>query len=316
LRIINRRPFSTASYLAALFVFLLRNLRRFDLACVHLAYFQADVAVIAGLITRRPIWVKLAASGAQGEIERMRRFAWLTGYVGLRSAMRVQATSDSIAREAMMVGVRAERLVAVPNGVDAEVYRPPSSQEKQRLRAQLGLLENCPVVLFVGRLAQHKGIRDLLTAWSLLGEPAPATLAMVGSAATMDPISIPETDGVVVRPWTTNVSAYYQAADIFVLPSHVEGMSNAMLEAMACGLPVICTRVGAAESIIQQGQNGLLVPVGEPRELAAGLRALIADATMRRRLGDAAARTVQDRFSIGRVADMLEAEYRRIALEA
>jgi glycosyltransferase involved in cell wall biosynthesis len=309
LPVINRRPLTGLSYLVALMFFLLTRLSRFDLVCVHLAYFQADIAVIAGRLHRRPVWVKLAASGPHGEIQRMRRLAVITRYLGIRGATRVQATSEAIASEAMSIGVAEHRIVRIPNGVDTNVFRPVGTDTKQRLRNDLGLPAVGTIVLFVGRMALHKGIRDLLEAWRDLPKTS-ATLMLVGSFATMDVVDMPQaSDGIVVRDWTPRVADYYGSADLFVLPSHTEGMSNAMLEAMACGLPPICTRVGAAESVIEHEVNGLLVPPGQPTLLASALRSLIDDPAACRRLGAAAVATVQQNYSIRRVVGMLETEY-------
>ena len=98
------------------------------------------------------------------------------------------------------------------------------------------------------------------------------------------------------------VERYYRAADAFVLPSAVEGMSNALLEAMAQGLPCIGTRISGSEELIEHGVNGLLVPRDDPSALSAALREILNDATLRRKLGRAARQTVEKSYTIESVA--------------
>jgi glycosyltransferase involved in cell wall biosynthesis len=125
-----------------------------------------------------------------------------------------------------------------------------------------------------------------------------------------DPYPIPTgTDHVTVRGWTSQPELLYRAADVFVQPSHVEGMSNALLEAMACGLPVVATTVGAAPQMIEDGVDGLLVPPGDSDALGKALERLLEDADLRQAMGRRAGESVRSRYSISDVADRIEARY-------
>src|SRR5690606_9080223 len=117
---------------------------------------------------------------------------------------------------------------------------------------------------------------------------------------------------VMIRDWAKDVRPYLRASDVFVLPSRSEGMSNVLLEAMAAGLPSIATRVGAAEAVVTDGTDGLLVPPAAPPQLGDALRRVCGDPELRARLGSAAARTIDERFSIAAVMNQIEAEYRDI----
>ncbi len=310
---IDRRRLRTVSYGLALFCFLLWRLPRFHLVHVHLAYFQADVAVLAARIVRRPVWVKVAASGRLGEIDRMRRAATWTRYVGLRGAKVVQAVSQPVAQEVRAIGVHGDRVVRLANGVDTVRFSPVPDHERPALRDALGLPAAGVLVLYAGRFARHKGMEDLLAAWRRACPPD-AALVLVGSTDTMEPVAIPPADDVIVRGWTTEIVVYYRAVDAFVLPSHTEGMSNAVLEAMSCGLPVVATRVGAASEMIRDGLDGMLVEPGDRAGLAAALASVVSDAGLRARLGAAAAAGVRSQYAIEHVVDRLERGYRRAGL--
>jgi glycosyltransferase involved in cell wall biosynthesis len=132
--------------------------------------------------------------------------------------------------------------------------------------------------------------------------------------AVDDPIGpVEQSERVIVRDWTDDIREYYRASDIFVLPSHGEGMSNALLEAMACGLAVVATRVGAAPEMIVDGIDGLLVEPGDRLGLRGALCAVVQDPGLRKRIGHAAASTVRDRYAIETVVAAIECTYLEIA---
>jgi glycosyltransferase involved in cell wall biosynthesis len=137
-----------------------------------------------------------------------------------------------------------------------------------------------------------------------------AECVLCGFVPYNDPYPIPDgIEHVTVRGWTDHPELLYRAADIFVQPSYVEGMSNALLEAMASGLPVVATRVGAAPQMIDDGISGLLVPPADSHALADGLSRLLGDADLRRSMGRKASDKVHSRYSIATVADQIEARY-------
>ncbi len=139
-----------------------------------------------------------------------------------------------------------------------------------------------------------------------------ADLVMVGeNKHAYDVEALRQMPGVHYREYTHEILAFYRASDVFLLPSHTEGMSNALLEAMACGLPSVATRVGAAEVMVAEGESGLLVDAGDVDGMAQALAALVGDAAARTRMGAAAALRVRA-YGIGAVVDRLEAAYREL----
>lgn len=308
---VPRRPFRTVSYLAALTGYLVLRVRTFDVVHVHLANPQADVATILGALFRRPVYVKVASGGELGEVGRYRRLAILTRYVGLRGAMRVQAISDEIERDLRGIGIPPARIVRNPNGIDLARLGDVPVRPDATSREALDLPVAEVLVIYVGRFADYKGIDDLLAAWHDV-EPVSNKLLLVGATAKDAPPDFLGSKNVVVRPWTSEIATYLRAADVFVLPSHSEGMSNALLEAMASGLPAVATRVGAAESMIADGVTGILIDPGDRTALTAALQRLIEDGKLRRRLGSAASESVRSRYGITTVVDTIERSYREI----
>lgn len=310
---INHRPAQTLTACASLAWFLLRRGRAFDVVHVHLADIRADVAALVCRLLRKPVYVKVAAGGPRGEIGKLRRVARLTHYYGLRHAACVQAISAEIETQLEDVGVDRERIAAIPNGFDPAVFNPASDSERTAIRHTLDLPQDRLIVLYMGRFARYKGIDDLIGIWPGIAARWGAECVLCGYAAYEDPYSIPDgVAGLTVRRWTSRPELLYRAADVFVQPSHVEGMSNALLEAMACGLPAVATNVGAAGQMIQDGVSGFLVPPGRPDALAGAVERLLADSELRRYVGGMARDSSHGRYAISAVVDQIEARYAAI----
>ncbi len=299
------------TYLPVLFVWLLTNLRRFDLVHVHLANLQADVVGIARLVVRGATWIKIATGGPRGDLARMRPVAPLTRYIGVRHASRLQAISEEIETDLLALGIPRDRILRIPNGLRTEIYRPPSDAERAHLREALGLPADV-IVLWAGRFAGYKGVLDTLAAWRGCRAQTDATLLVVGEPAIDDPVTLPDSPKTVIRPWSRSIVDYYRAADIYVHSSHADGMPNVVLEAMACGLAVVATRVAAVPSMIEDGVSGRLVAIGDVDAIRAAIEELVADVSMREAFGRAAAMEIANKYSIERVVDQIERGYAAI----
>jgi glycosyltransferase involved in cell wall biosynthesis len=175
-------------------------------------------------------------------------------------------------------------MVVTPLGVDLDLFRPiPVERADAEFR-----------VLFVGQIGQRKGLSYLLDAarastipelrLQLLGAP-------VGSTERWSPL--PFVDHLAHRPrW--ELPAAYAQADVFVLPSLIEGFPQTALEAMACGLPVIVSEHTFGDDVVEHGKNGYVVPIRDPDAIAECLRALHGNPKLRHEMGAAARRRAED----------------------
>jgi glycosyltransferase involved in cell wall biosynthesis len=182
------------------------------------------------------------------------------------------------------------RATAVGNGRDPARFRP-DPVARARIRAALGVPQDGVVVVAVSRLVRHKGYPELLAAM----RDVPAELWVVGErlasdhGADLEPVFAGSGLGPRLRRlgYRTDVPAILSAADIFVLPSHFEGLPMSIIEAMLTGLPVVATDIRGPREQVVAGATGLLVPPGQVPPLAAALRRLAGDAALRSRLGEA-----------------------------
>ena len=153
-------------------------------------------------------------------------------------------------------------ITVIPNGVDTERFHPPTDAERAAARAGLALPDGVTVAIFVGHEFERKGLSLAIEA--LTGAPGSALLVVGGSAEMIrEATAVAERHGVADRVAFVGTHAdpvpYFHAADVFVLPSAYEANALVVLEALACGLPVIVTRVGFAPDIVVDGSNGYLV---------------------------------------------------------
>jgi len=208
--------------------------------------------------------------------------------------------------------VDPERVVVVHNGVDADRFR---RTDRRDALARHGIGPR--YVLFVGRVSEQKGIFPLLEAAASLPDgvelvlcassPDTPELAARLSAAVADQPRVRWIDEMV--PVDELVQLYSHAA-VFVCPSIYEPFGLINLEAMACGTPVVASRVGGIPEVVVDGETGWLVPPGDPAALAGALRTALADPRRAAQLGEAGRRRVETHFSWNRIADQTLAVYR------
>ena len=202
-------------------------------------------------------------------------------------------------------GLNPAKVRVVANGVDVAAI--DAARPGKAVRRELGLPEGVPVIGLVGRLDHWgKGHKELLTAIARLRERHPVQALIVGGGRRIDEVrQLAESLGLAgavhflgPRP---DVPDLLNAMDIFVLPSYSEGVSLALLEAMAAGLPVIATAVGGLPEVVTDGDNGLLIPPRDAEALAGALERLLADPAFAQRLGANARAHVRERYSLDRL---------------
>lgn len=181
--------------------------------------------------------------------------------------------------------------VAVRNGRDPFVFHP-DAEARARIRTQLGVAPDRPVVIAVSRLVRHKGYPELARA--MQGVPD-TELWVVGERLASD--RGPNMEDVLreaglgerlrMLGYREDIAALMAAADIFVLPSQFEGLPMSVIEAMLCGLPVVASDIRGPQEQVVEGETGLLVPMGDAGALRDAIARLAADPDLRRRMGEA-----------------------------
>jgi glycosyltransferase involved in cell wall biosynthesis len=185
---------------------------------------------------------------------------------------------------ATLYGVDPGAIQVIHNGVSSTpAVDGQRSDVRAAARSELGLPPDATLLLSVGRLHRQKGQLDLIRAAGGVHEQRPDVRVLIAGdgpdrarlEGALDELRA--RDAVTVLGHRDDIPRLMAAADLFVFPSHFEGTPFAMLEAMANGLPVVAATFGGADEVIDDGQNGLLVPVGQPDALRDAILAALAD---------------------------------------
>ena len=241
----------------------------------------------------------------------------------------IAATPQERAQMVWLYGADAARIDVVPCGVDLSLFRPIPQDEAKRV---LGLpLERC-IILFVGRIEPLKGIDTLLRAIALLAPEMPCwrdelAVVIIGGApgAGVEQVNAELSRlerlraELGLQDLVTFMGAqaqdtlvyYYSAAEMVVMPSHYESFGMVALEAMACGVPVIASKVGGLAFSVQEGKTGYLVPNKDAEAMANRIRLLLKDPDLRRRLGRQAARWAR-RYGWPTITDQIIEIYEQV----
>jgi glycosyltransferase involved in cell wall biosynthesis len=315
-RLEGESPAAAIVYVASALAHIARRRRAFDVVHAHGALSPTTIALGATTLGLPAVVTPLGA-GAPGDLARVQHK--LLGRWRLQAAVRrarFVALSDEIRDELRALGVGAEHIHAIPNGFDTNRFHPLADGARAEQRDALGLPADGFVFLFVGRLHAVKGLDTVIDA---LGDVRDARLVVVGDGPERAPLEArARAWGVAPRVQFTGFQAgterYMQTADAFVLPSIAEGMPNALVEAMACGMPCMASSAsGGVRALLADGRGVLVAPRATSEWVRAMNELRSTSAEERRRIGAIAAQYVHASFSIERTADALTALYRGLA---
>ena len=218
-------------------------------------------------------------------------------------------------------GVPPEHVVTVYNGVDVDEFPVASAEVAARARRAMGIPAEAPLLGSLGRLHPQKGFSDLLAALAQVRQRIPSVqLFLAGDGESRESLeaqarSLGLCEAVTFAGTRANVPEILAALDVLVLPSLWEGMPNAVLEAMAAGLPVVATAVGGTPEAVVDGVTGLLVPPQDPGALACAIERLLRDPDLRRTMGQAGRRRVEQHFDVWETVRQVEDLYETLLRE-
>jgi len=280
------------------------------------------LTALAGFLCRVP--VRMHTFTGQVWATRRGLVRWLYRAVDrLIVALNILSMTDSPSQSAFLlehgIGHHGNALPVLSrgslSGVDLARFHPDDGA-RQRVRTELGIPDGATVFLYLGRLNRDKGILDIAAAFATLGD-AEAHLVLAGPD---EENVVPEAGGLLhscrhrvhVTGFVQHPEEYFAAADVFCLPSYREGFGSVVIEAAACGLPAIGTRIPGLVDAIEDGVTGMLFAAGDTAELVECMRGLSAHPEKRRQLGERAMSRAQEYFSAEVLYDALRMQYRSL----
>jgi len=321
LKVLGSGFMDTCSFMAGSFFYLLKHAAQYDVVHVHIASSHAVAALLAGWFTGKKTLVKLADGKEQNEITLSRK--------NILGRMKLKFFQFSKPRLMVLNGevfdwlngmeeFRGLRLIRFRNGVNTLKYAPVLYQAKINAKTVLGF-DNAPIFLFVGRLDPKKRIKEFVELWAEIFSEAmlkpKIRLVIVGTGPEEGPIrdavsSLGLKESVTLTGVQHDLLPYYSAADVFILPSIAEGLSNSMLEAMSCGLAIMASRVGGAREAVIEGENGCLFDPLNRGEIKECLRKYIYDSNLAVRMGERSREIAVNTYSMAKVTDELIGIYK------
>lgn len=280
---------------------------RADVIVAHL-YGSAIYASIAGAVTRTPV---ISILHGQTDVSGAGRLPGLKSAIVRRGSRKIVFVSERL-RDALAPQLRlpGSRCVVIPNGVDTSMFHPTGERP---LRAELGLADDTVLIGAVGNVRPAKAYDILLNAASILlrgsGRHHFAIAGECSGKLGREIIELSRKLGierhVSFLGLRSDVARILNSLDVFVISSSTEGFSIACIEAMACGVPVVATRSGGPEQILAE-DAGVLVPTGDPAELARGIEQIATSKEVATALTARALKRVHDEYSLAKMISRYE----------
>lgn len=289
IRVLDRGKLFGISYILTSLYHLFKLRQHYHIIHCHIADGLGHVAaLVMAFFFNKKVIVKIALSGPESDFKRMKasRLSRICLKL-LHHVDRIVTICSWSYQEAEAEGFPKTKITFIPNGVDIKRYCPTEGKTTSPNR-----------IAFIGRLSPQKGVDSLLQAFASVARKLPDLLLdIIGDGPQKASLikmaeDLKVKDKVIFHGTVQQPEPLLTASRIFVLPSRSEGLSNALLEAMACGLPVVATNVGGNIDLIRTGQNGLLVEKDSPDHLAGAIEKLLIDPALADRLGQAARNTI------------------------
>lgn len=236
-----------------------------------------------------------------------------------KAARRVHTVSHGLLDHFLAAGFPNSKLLALVNGVDTQRFH---AGEREQARSDLSIPPDANVLVIVGRLISSKKHLLLFEALENVVASFPQTVLIVVGGGGADEAAINEAAAsskvatcIRMEGFKSDPLPYYRAADLLVAPSQIEGLSNVVLEAMACGLPPLLHDACGSGEVIDHGIDGVVTDLSSAENLATAINGLLADRTAMLEMGLRARQKVVERFSLQEMAKAYESIYRQLSGE-
>ena len=280
-------PTGLRSIRAALLLF--QNRKQFDVVHIHGQHFFSTPIIFICRMLTIPTVLKITIAGQTASpmaLDKVLPKGWnpcrkLINWVSRLTSVYL-AISSEIVDELQSQDIAADKIIALPNGVNTDRFHPITAAEKLQLRYEFGLPSDKKVLLFASRLIERKGYDIILKAYKNIYQAFPNTVLMVVGKGSPEAERALEQlkqelgpDSITYKGEVVDTAPYLQASDLFIFPSRQEGLPNALLEAMACGCACVASDIGGCSDLIVSEENGLLFSNGDAVSLVDAVKQLM-----------------------------------------
>jgi len=281
---------------------------------IHIIHSQTRITQVMGqLLMKSTGCPYLSTCHGYFRVRLSRRIApcWGQAVIAISEAVRGHLKKD--------FKVLEENIFLIPNGIDLNKFSMIADDKKRSIRAELHLSDDKPVLGIIARLSDIKGQDILISAMKQVVREVPSVKLLIVGEGRMESslkgmvLSLELNDHVFFHPVVNQTVKYLSALDIFVMPSRQEGLGLSVMEAQACGLPVVASNVGGLPSLIKNGTTGILVEPQSSDALAKALVELLKSPQRWKPMGLAARKFIEATYSSGKMVNKTIELYRRLA---
>jgi len=297
-------------YIVSVFTFLYRKRKEYEIIHCHIVQgFHTFISLFFKYFFKKRVIVKMSSSGETSDLKILKELKCGVLFLRwIRNVDKIISVCKKASLEILHNGFSKETLVEIPNGIDINRFSERSLRNKNDIRT----------ITYIGRLDSYKGVNFLIEGFKqLLSKVDSVRLNIVGDGPD-EPLlknaakELGIADHITFKGRREDILSELYNTDIFVLPSLSEGMSNVLLEAMACGLPVVATFVGGNSDLIRDRYNGILIPPRDSTMLSVALLELLEDEELAQRLGEEARKTIEKNYSMDQIVDKYIKLYERL----
>lgn len=295
-----------ATFVLGAILTMLSRRKTFDILHAHLVFSPAFAAVIVGKMIGKKTIIRFRSSGIGSDIGKSEKS--LLGRIRMAVLKRwadcFVVLTEEMEEELIAAGYDKRRIIRMYNGVDTDSFKPVIDRDSHKSTI---VPQGKKLLLYTGRLVSVKNLPMLLNAMHKVVIECPELhLVLVGEGEESESLMalrdhLQLQSHVTFAGPASDVREYLQAADIFVMSSIVEGISNSLLEAMSCGLPCVSTDVGAAREILDDGRCGVLVKSNDVEEMAAAIVRLATHSDEAKKYGILARQRVLENYSLNTI---------------
>ncbi|MDP9348612.1 MAG: glycosyltransferase family 4 protein [Gemmatimonadota bacterium] len=319
------RALNSILYILDGLLWLFRHRHQYDVIHCQQPFGPAILGLLAKRLLGKPVLVGVHLSGPRGEVQELKRLPFTRLRVSLLGQVdRWAALTGVMKDEIQSLGVPAEKIAIVPNAAVPPERSAYQDGTRERMRSALGLTQR-KIAVYSGRLSREKGLDTLLHAWKLVQEDHPdAHLLLLGAGGLHQSVEgeIRELHAALALEKVVhfcghvpNVTDYLLASDVFVLATRAEGLSSALIEAMAAGTAIVTTDIPENRAVVDHEVTALLVRPDDPQGLARTIGRLFADPGLAERLARVARQKAERELSVEAVTSRYLAEYTRLMNE-
>lgn len=321
----NLMVINSLLYLIDTFLWLVWNRKKYDVIHCQQMFAPAMIAALAKFFVKKPVVVRVSASGILGEAGEVRRMPLAKLRLRLlRQVNRFVVLTGEMKNEIELLGIDSAKIEVIHNSTDIPAEAAFHQQTRDKFRRKLNL-EYEKIVVFTGRLSEEKGLDTLIKAWKTVKEKHPsAHLLLLGEGGAYRNVEqqlreltadLGLNENVHFLGHVPNPKDYILASDIFVLPSRTEGMSNSLVEAFACGAAIAATGIPANREICRANENSLLFSPDNQPELEKAIDYLLKDPDTAHQLARNARQFAEENLSVEKMVNRYLSVYQKASLD-